>query len=259
MADIEGLKRRIELIDLRLKTAHSARERESAALVETWEQIRDRFQSQKAEILSLREQIRVLEDAKDDLQGMVDNLLGAVEGGLERMSDETVSNIRRMANELLSEPERPAAPPAERAVSQWEPPAPSFDSEEPEDAEENEGEFKGAASGEDQVEEDDDFLAALEHSANAAADSGQDTEPDDGEVLTLDRPVDTPVSPGIQDLISRIEESTGDFAAADSSGKKADGPESDDPPEELEQDLLEIEQLRNELLNLRRKISGTGS
>ena len=70
MADIDGLKQRIEFIDLRLKTAHSARERESATLVDMWEQIRDRFQSQNAEILSLRERIRVLEDARDDLQNM---------------------------------------------------------------------------------------------------------------------------------------------------------------------------------------------
>jgi len=247
MADIDGLKQRIELIDLRLKTAHSARERESAALVETWQQIRDRFQSQNAEILSLRERIRVLEDAKQDLQGMVDSLLGAVEGGLERMSDETVSSIRRMANELLSESEPPAALPAAPAVSEAEPPPPRFDPVDPEEADATD------------EAEDDDFLAALERSANAATNPVRAAEPDDGEVLTLDRPIDAPVSPGIRDLIARIEDSTGDFAATDSGGEAAGDADAQESPEELGQDLLEIEQLRNELLGLRRRISGTGS
>jgi len=253
MADIDGLKQRIELIDLRLKTAHSARERESAALVETWEQIRSRFQSQSAEILSLRERIRVLEDAKEDLQGMVNSLLGAVEGGLERMSDETVSNIRKMANELLSESEEPRALPAEPPVSQSEPPAPAFDPA-----------GYGEADDTDQTDdtdetEDDDFLAALERSANAATNPDRAAEPDDDDVLALDTPMDAPVSPGIRDLIARIEENTGDFADNDSDDERIDPPVSQESPEELEQDLLEIEQLRNELLGLRQRISGTGS
>ena len=250
MADIDGLKQRIELIDLRLKTAHSARERESAALVETWEQIRDRFQSQNAEILSLRERIRVLEDAKEDLQGMVDSLLGAVEGGLERMSDETVSSIRKMANELLSESAPPETLPEAPPVSQSEPPAPGFAPVEQEESDETDD------------TEDDDFLAALERSANAAANPVRPTEPEEDDVLALDTPIDAPVSPGIRDLIARIEETTGEFGTGGSGDEAIDPQESHDSqeaPEELEQDLLEIEQLRNELLGLRQKISGTGS
>ena len=83
MADLSGLKERVELVDLRLKTAHGARERESAALMETWQQIQDRFVDQNAEITKLRGRIAELEDARDDLLQMVHGLLSAVEGGLD--------------------------------------------------------------------------------------------------------------------------------------------------------------------------------
>ena len=102
MADLDGLKKRVELIDLRLKTAHSARERESTALMATWEQIRSRFQDQSAEIIKLRSQISDLEDSRDDLLKMVHSLLSAVEGGLDSMADETVPQIKMMAGQLLS-------------------------------------------------------------------------------------------------------------------------------------------------------------
>ena len=103
MADLSSLKQRVELVDLRLKTAHGARERESAALMETWEQIRDRFVEQNAEIAQLRDRVGELEDARDDLLQMVHGLLSAVEGGLDRMSDESVPQIRTMAANLLAE------------------------------------------------------------------------------------------------------------------------------------------------------------
>jgi len=45
---MDGLKKSVVLIDVRLKTAHCARERESAMLMETWEQIRGRFQDPSA-------------------------------------------------------------------------------------------------------------------------------------------------------------------------------------------------------------------
>jgi len=250
MADIDGLKRRIELIDLRLKTAHSARERESAALVETWEQIRERFQSQNAEIVSLRDRIRVLEDAKDDLQGMVDSLLGAVEGGLERMADETVSNVRQMANQLLSDSDAPASLPVEPPAPEWPPTADGSD--------EAEAEAEEFDANDEPERDDDDFLAVLERSANAVTQRSVADEPEENEVLSLDNPIDAPISPGIRDLIARIESSSGDLAANDSRDSGDEAQEPEESPEELEQDLLEIEQLRNELLGLRKRISGTG-
>ena len=103
MADLDGLRKRVEQIDLRLKTAHRAREKESTALMDMWEQIRERLTDQNAEITRLRSRVADLEDTRDDLLGMVHGLLSAVEGGLERMSDETVPKINAMENSLLHE------------------------------------------------------------------------------------------------------------------------------------------------------------
>ena len=83
MVDIKCLKKRIELIDVRMKTAHSARERESDALRHLWDQIQGRFDEQKSEIVQLRSRIAELEDVRDDLLQLVQDLLGAVENGLE--------------------------------------------------------------------------------------------------------------------------------------------------------------------------------
>lgn len=247
MADIDGLKQRIELIDLRLTTAHSARERESTALVDMWEQIRDRLQSQNKEILTLRERIRVLEDTKDDLQNMVNNLLGAVEGGLERMSDETIPNIREMASGLLNETETPTPFRLEIPAIKQEPLASGFEGAGYDDSADN-----GEA-------DDNDFLAALERSANETTNPERPVEPEDDNVLSLDTPIDIPVSAGIQALVSRIEDSANDTVADDIDTGSADARPATPSSDGLQQDLLEIEQLRNELLGLRERISGTGS
>ena len=124
MAEMDGLKKRVELIDLRLKTAHSAREKESAALMETWEQIRDRLQDQSAEIIKLRSNIADLEDSRNDLLKMVHSLLTAVEGGLDNMADETVPKIKLMAGQLLSNDRgevQPTPTPTTPAKSEYEP------------------------------------------------------------------------------------------------------------------------------------------
>jgi len=247
MADIDGLKQRIELIDLRLTTAHSARERESTALVDMWEQIRDRLQGQNKEILAQRERIRVLEDARDDLQNMVDDLLGAVEGGLERMSDETVPNIREMASGLLNEIEIPTPFRQEIPATPQEPFSSGFID-------------MGCGDSTNNVEvDDDDFLAALERSTNAATNPERMVEPAGDNVLLLDTPVNAPASAGIQALVARIEDSSGEMVADDTDTGSADTRDTTPSSDGLQQDLLEIEQLRNELLGLRDRITGTGS
>jgi len=245
MADIEGLKQRIELIDLRLKTAHSARERESAALIEMWGQIRDRFHSQKAEIVALRDRVRLLEDTRDDLQGMVDNLLGAVEGGLERMADETVSKIRELASDLLNETEPSAPFPLDTGDDTQTGHALDFVAAEPDSSDPYE---ESDASGKS---DDDDFLTALERSVNATTIPTGNAETDSDDALVLD----TPVSPGIRDLIARIHDSIGE--RVDDAGDAGNAGSSDtaQSPDALGDDLLEIEQLRNELLGLRDRIS----
>ena len=75
MLDLEGLKKRIEMVDVRLKTAHTARERESNALKQLWEQIHGRFDEQTQEIVELRTKVVDLEHVRNDLLGLVENLL----------------------------------------------------------------------------------------------------------------------------------------------------------------------------------------
>jgi prophage DNA circulation protein len=243
MADIDGLKQRIELIDLRLSTAHSARERESAALVDMWEQIRDRLQGQNKEILTLRDRIKALEDTGEDLQNMVDNLLGAVEGGLERMSDETVPNIREMASELLNETK--ASTPFQQEIPPIGQNPFVFDSARTEHADPIDN---------DEIE-DDDFLASLERSSNTTTNSGPSVKSEGDNVLTLDTPIDTPVSTGIQALVARIEDSVGGPVADNTDTGSANVQDTTPSSDGLQQDLQEIEQLRNELLGLRERIS----
>lgn len=234
MADIEGLKQRIELIDLRLKTAHSARERESAALMEMWEQIRERFQQQNSEILDLRNRISSLEDTRSDLQNMVINLLGSVESGLARMSDETVPQIRKMALDLLDKQE------AEHADRSWQP------NDRLEDYMPS-----GTANGDSQ---DNDFLTELERSMAEPAETEPDAIETDGPLSSGSRGITAaPVSPGIRDLIARIGSSV---AQSDPPADESMVEEAETlAPEALTRDLLEIEHLRNELLGLRARIS----
>ena len=66
MVDLEGLKKRIEMVDVRLKTAHTARERESNALKQLWEQIHGRFDEQTQEIVELRTKVVDLEHVRND-------------------------------------------------------------------------------------------------------------------------------------------------------------------------------------------------
>ena len=115
MAELDGLKKRVELIDVRLKTARSARERESAALMETWEQIRDRFRDQSAEVTNLRGQVADLEDARDGLLNMVRSLLETVESVLDSTADETMPQIKILAGQLLSNT-KDEIPPTETAM-----------------------------------------------------------------------------------------------------------------------------------------------
>jgi hypothetical protein len=289
MVDLESLKKRIELVDVRLKTAHSARERESDALKQLWEQIHGRFDEQKGEIAELRKNVAELKNVRDDLLGMVQNLLGSVEDGLESMTEETVPYIRQMAGELLSGGEEKAV--AESAFG-------------------NGPDRPNAEPSLDEDREQDELLAAIEHSLNNADDfmelsgSGQpelttaqqdsvsstpilndDSVNNADDFIELSGFVQTELTTAQQDSVPSIpdlnddsvDDTTEDIATAESSIKplspgirnlvvrlegftlQALSPEQteDEPAEEadLNRDLREIEVLRGELMGLRERVS----
>ena len=247
MADLSGLKRRVELIDLRLKTAHSARERESAALMEIWEQIRERFLDQNAEIARLHDRISGLEDARDELLQMVHGLLAAVESGLEQMSDETVPQIKVLANKLLNEHDQvPVAHPAAD-----DPMADAPDNSFYVDA--SQGPSDGCMK---EANFHDDLLSVIEQSLNETDENmpREDGEEADYTESSRRQTVGKPASPGIRDLIARIESAVGP-ELVDKSQPSSDEEELDD---ELTRDLREIEALRGELHGLRERIAGAG-
>tara|TARA_R110000787_G_scaffold89896_21_gene190242 strand:+ start:249 stop:1034 length:786 start_codon:yes stop_codon:yes gene_type:complete len=259
MVDINGLKKRIELIDVRMKTAHSARERESDALRHLWDQIHGRFDEQKKEIIQLRSRITELEDVRDDLLQLVQDLLGAVENGLESMNDETVPHIREMADTFLNGngPEKtsqPAGEPLSHPDIE-----PSLDANDAQDellaaierSLNDADEFSDLAVSE--VEETEEEIE-LETALDAACEGTLElTDPPSDTVTAIASAPEVPlrpVSPGIRSLVERLEGITIQSAAPQD--------EADDQPEEddLSRDLREIELLRGELMGLRERIAG---
>lgn len=235
MSDIDILRQRIEQAELRLKTAHSARQRESAALASMWDQIRDRFAAQSTEIVRLRERIAILEDTRDELHGLVRTLLTSVEGSIERMVDETVPRITGLAEDLLDSAPSSLSPQIrEETIPSATPTAPS----------------PPAQVAEPAAAESDDFAEML--AAHLDDEDGVPSlPPAPGETEPAEESV--PVSPGIRTLISRIERSFDrreDAAASEpSQGAK---PAADDA--ELDRDLDDIRRLRDELQSLRSRI-----
>lgn len=246
MAEMDGLKKRVELIDVRLKSAHGARERETAALMQTWEQIRDRFKEQREEITRLRDQVAELEDSRDDLLKMVHGLLAAVESGLDNMADETVPKIKVMAGQLLAN-NTDGIEPA---------PLPSTPSDSISNlVEEEEEELPVEASFHEELLSEiertmegintDDYVDELpsQPAPKAAAETVEKEEKDRGK----------PASPGIRNLVARIEKAVGEDFFENHPAVDAGGKDNDD--DDLSRDLREIEALRDELHGLRHRIS----
>ena len=253
MVDLEGLKKRIEMVDVRLKTAHTARERESNALKQLWEQIHGRFDEQTQEIVELRTKVVDLEHVRNDLLGLVENLLNSVENGLESMTEEAVPHIRQMAGELLSGRKAPKAA------------APTFTVDQ---------DIGGHEPDIDENSAQDELLAAIERSLNDADDFPELAEADELELTTVaddsstsipdlndnspgeaprkpgaaDRSI-MPLSPGIRNLVQRLEGVTLQSYGA---GKTDEKPAEED---DLSRDLREIEVLRGELMGLRERVS----
>lgn len=234
MSDIDSLRQRIEHAELRLKTAHTARQRESAALTTMWDQIRDRFSAQSAEIVRLRDRVAALEDTREQLSAMVRTLLGSVESSIERMADETVPQITGLAESLLdSDPsliaaEMPAAAAVEPEAMNEPYPAPASDTDT------------------SVVVDRTGFGAMLEKQFD--------------EVLEMPPapvsdpiPAGEPVSPGIRSLITRIEGAFERRPATPAPMAEPVQPQELDDSE-LTRDLDDIRRLREELQSLRSRI-----
>lgn len=267
MRDLGVLKERIEYAERHLSASHSARERESQALMAMWRQIRDRFEAQEQEISRYRAQVAELTDVNDELSALVDRLIQSVEGGIAESGNETVPEIARLADDLLqSQPssaavERPLARTAEIPA-----PAPTTETAPPARVPEPEEILELDTPAEppfaSESTEDSATERAASSSFGASLDAALAENLDDDDDLTI--PQSTPIeeasaSEGIRDLISRIEDAvpTSDDAAAEAA--QADAESADDAEdEELARELQEIEALRNELNGLRNKISAGG-
>ena len=244
MADIEGLKQRIELIDARLKTAHVARERESSALSDIWNQIRERYLDQMTEIGNMRQQINELEETKNELTKLIHVLLTAVETNLERASDETVPQIKAMADTLLETRSAEINPSAHENLS-------TFGSADLKDAH-----YDNAP--ENDFSETDDLISAIEESLDDEDRSEMTDAPSEFEADRIphkrSEEQNVALSPGIRDLIGRIEEAVGPVTLEPDEDETAPSAKID----ELSKDLQEIEELRGELMGLRGRITSNG-
>lgn len=241
MRDLKVLKERIEYAERHLKASHTARERESDALMTMWSQIRDRFEAQETEIARYRAELAELTQANDDLAQLVDRLIGSIEGSVETSSAETVPKIATLADDLLrSEPTSEPLPPLELteeasdsgiAESSVDEPVPS-----PEDRSEDKDLSFGELLGEE-LSDDEDL----------------DVPP----MIAPREVTEESASEGIRNLIERIEGAVSSSPISDRhDASQSEGPVDND--EELNRELEEIEALRSELNGLRNKISAGG-
>ncbi|CAN0392779.1 unnamed protein product [Discosporangium mesarthrocarpum] len=255
MRDLGVLKERIEYAERHLSASHSARERESQALIAMWRQISDRFEAQEQEIAHYRAQIAEMTDVNDELSSLVDRLIQSVEGGITDSGNETVPEIARLADDLLqSQPTSRPLPSPMGHPTQEHTPAPSLP--EPEEILELDTPADPPLAAESTVI---DNTSNTSFGASLEAALAEDLDDDDEDDLSI--PQSAPVeeasaSEGIRNLISRIEDAVAtpeDPAADDRSADMETA--SDDEDEDLSRELQEIEALRNELNGLRNKIS----
>ena len=259
MRDLGVLKERIEFAERQMKAAHSARERESDALMAMWRQIRDRFEDQEQEIARYRSELAELTQVNDELSALVDRLIASIEGNVEASESETVPEVAGLAQELLrSEPVRgmpgpraSAAP--KRTAPESEAPESRFDADALAALETDDPLDLGTPI--DETDADDlrsDFARMLGEHMPGYAQDAEDTEVSETETdYDTVRPVEEESgSPGIRDLISRIEGAVGG-----KSRKRAAKPSPRKSDDDLARELAEIESLRNELSGLRDKIS----
>lgn len=261
MRDLGVLKERIEYAERHLSASHSARERESQALMAMWRQIRDRFEAQEQEITRYRAQLAEMTNLNDELSSLVDRLIQSVEGGIADSGNETVPEIARLADDLLqsqpssSQNQTPVVSPAPARA-----PEPETRMTEPEEILELDTPADPPFAAEADATEsspETSFGASLE----AALAENIDDDEDDLSIPQSTPVADVSASEGIRDLISRIENAVAppEDETAQSESAQADRTNANIAPDEEDEDLArelqEIEALRNELNGLRNKIS----
>lgn len=248
MRDLGVLKERIEYAERHLKAAHTARERESDALMSMWAQIRDRFDAQEVEIADFRQQVADLTRVNDELSQMVDRLISSVEGSVDEAANETVPEVAGLAGDLLkSEPVLGTQKPAPAAAAPTAPAAPAPEPVEDLDELETDDPLGLGAPIDSPMETDTDTGASFDEILTASLIDDDDTDFE----ADLDIPeavTEESASNGIRDLISRIENSVKATA-------EEDAPAATEDDDELSRELREIESLRDELAGLHDKIA----
>jgi DNA repair exonuclease SbcCD ATPase subunit len=249
MRDLNVLKERIDYAERHLKASHSARERESEALMEMWRQIRNRFEAQEKEIARYRAEVAEMGRVNDELSSLVDRLIATIEGSVDESQSEAVPTIAGLAGDLLgSEPDDSLPPQAA------EPEIPPLRPETKLETEtETETEAEAVSTSDLDLppppapsEAETSFAAALEEELTLSA---EDEIFESAPTMPV---TEASASEGIRDLVSRIESSVGGSASDEEASPSDDGLEEDD---DLAKELEDIEALRNELNGLRDKIS----
>ena len=254
MRDIATLKERVDHAERHLKATETARNRESEALMETWRKIRERFTHQENEIARYRGEVEALTEANEALGKMVDELIGIIDGNIERGRDETVPKIAALAGDLL------ASEPSPDDFAKFADSAAESEAVESLGQAADDDDFE-IIELDDAVEPDDVLSLDIELDRDefdldipdVLAEAGADDADDDRDANAES------LSPGIRNLIQRVEGAVRDRPVR--SGKAARGFEdfADDADaiddEELARELKEIETLRNELSGLRDRIA----
>lgn len=267
MRDLGVLKERIEYAERHLTASHTARERESQALMKMWQQIRERFELQEQEIARYRTQLSELTVANDELTALIDRLIASVEGRVSESRTETVPEIARLADQMLrSEPEAASYPAADRMSAApvpgplSEPEAPPATAPSPDDYTKELEEILelDTPAPEPVTESEPQPSASFSESLKEALADDDHVEDDDISIPSSEPVQEDSASEGIRNLISRIE----DAVASPSTETELGGAESreqdvtgDTEDEDLARELDEIESLRNELNGLRNKIT----
>jgi len=171
MSDLDTLRGRVEQAEARLKGVHATRERESATLVEMWQQLRARFTAQEEEIARTRSRTAALETENAELLAMLSALVETIEG-----------NVKVLPEAVAAAPVAAAAPEPTPEVAAAPEPEP-----EPEPEPAPVTLHRDAALGEDDIEA---LLVEAEEPAAAAP---------------APEPAPEPAPVGIKSMMSRVQ------------------------------------------------------
>lgn len=228
MQDFDTLRNRVEATAQKLASVQTERHDQTQSLVDILRQLEEKHAAQEQQLAYYRDRVVPLEQANQQLTGLIEHLLGLIDRGFGEDSLGPLRNASEMAsamlaNDLLMEERRPAAAPdrdAQRVA------LPEFGSE---DAADDDTEFAFASYDEEtQGDDPEDDDAAV------SGDSG-----DDDAVTDLQMEEDALIS-----LDELLEIASGDGAdEPDSFSPAAESapPEEAAPFEDVSQTVLEHE------------------